>query len=271
MKRIIFVLLYNSGFFVQSRNFRNQKVGDIEWLFNNYNFKLISQGIDEIVLLDISPDNINSDNFLEIINKISSECFIPVTAGGKINSISDADLYIKNGAEKLLINSLFFENLNECKKISQKYGKQCIVASIDITKSLSSNSNKFNLYFNKSKNLSKMKINEWIELVDKNGAGEILIQSIYRDGTGKGLDLEIFDKLSSKVKLPTIALGGVGNELHISDALKSNNIDAVATANLLNFVGATFNSFRHNLIKKNINLVKWDQNIFEEVKNFFND
>lgn len=271
MKRIIFVLLYNNGSFVQSRNFRNQKVGDIEWLFNNYNFKLISQGIDEIVLLDISPDNINSENFLEVINKISSECFIPVTAGGKINSIIDADLYIKNGAEKLLINSLFFENLSECKKISKKYGKQCIVASIDVTKSLSNNNNKFNLYFNKSKNLSKMNINEWIELVDKNGAGEILIQSIYRDGTGKGLDLEIFDKLSSKNKLPTIALGGVGNELHISDALKNKNIDAVATANLLNFVGATFNSFRNNLIKKNINLVKWNQNIFEELKNFFDD
>lgn len=269
MKRIIFTLLYKDGYFTQSRNFRNQNVGDIKWLFKNYNFSNISQGIDEIILLNISSDKNYSSKFLKIISEISKKCFVPIAAGGQINDIATAEDYIKSGAEKLVINSLLFKKPNEYIKISKKFGSQCLIANIDILKSIKNNKNIFNLYSNSSQIKINFDLNKWVNKAKECGAGEILIQSIYRDGTGKGIDTDILKSIKKNLDLPLIIMGGIGNKNHLHQALKYDQIDAVSTANLLNFVGSTFNSFRKELIKTNLPLVQWDEKKFSTLKNYF--
>ena len=104
-KRIIFTLLYSDGYFFQSRNFNIQKVGDIEWLLLNYNFDNISHFIDELIILDISREKKDRDNFLKNANKLIKKCFIPITFGGGISSLNIAKEYLSSGADKILINS----------------------------------------------------------------------------------------------------------------------------------------------------------------------
>ena len=95
MKRVIFTLLYDSGKFVLSRNFRLQKIGDIDWLFENYKFEDISYGLDELLVLDISREKKDFNKFCEIINLISSKCFVPLTAGGNLNDINELKTILK--------------------------------------------------------------------------------------------------------------------------------------------------------------------------------
>ena len=130
MKRLIFSLLYEDGYFVLSRNFNRQKVGDINWLIENYNFETISTGIDELVILDLSKKN-NKMKFIEDVNQISKKIFIPITLGGSINSMNDVHFYLKNGADKILLNNMFFENINLVNNIAQHFGKQFIIGCID--------------------------------------------------------------------------------------------------------------------------------------------
>ena len=101
------------------------------------------------------------------------------------------------------------------------------------------------------------------------GAGEILIQSIYGDGAGKGVDFDILKSIKKNLDLPLILMGGIGNKNHFLESLKYKQIDAVSTANLLNFVGSTFISFRKELLKKNLPLVQWDEKKFQTLKNYF--
>ena len=269
MKRIIFTLLYKDGYFIQSRNFRNQNVGDIKWLFENYNFLNISQGIDEIIILNISPNQNYRLNFLNVISEISKKCFVPIAAGGQINDINVAEEYIKSGAEKVVINSLLFEKPNEYIKISKKFGSQCLIANIDILKNIKNKKNIFNLYSHSSQNKINLDLKQWLKMAKECGAGEILIQSIYRDGTGKGVDFDILKSIKKNLDLPLILMGGIGNKNHFLESLKYKQIDAVSTANLLNFVGSTFISFRKELLKKNLPLVQWDEKKFQTLKNYF--
>ena len=131
-KRIIFTLLYCDGYFVQSRNFNLQKVGDVNWLEKNYNFKKISYFIDELIVLDISRDKKDLDTFLKNLNLISKFCFMPISVGGGINSFDKVKKILSHGADKVVINSNL--NLKLLSEISKNYGHQSIVASIDFKK-----------------------------------------------------------------------------------------------------------------------------------------
>ena len=109
-KRIIFSLIYSDGYFNQSRNFRLQKVGDLNWLENNYGFAKIAYSLDELVIIDATKEKKNIINFGKTIEGIVEDVFIPICAGGGINNISDAELLFKSGADKIIINSAIYEN-----------------------------------------------------------------------------------------------------------------------------------------------------------------
>ena len=121
MKRIIFTLLFSDGYFFLSRNFRLQKVGDIKWLLSNYDLENITNYIDELVIINLSKKE--KFKFLKVISKISKKTFIPITAGGNINNLDDVRKILDSGSDKIIINSLFFENPQICREISSKYGK----------------------------------------------------------------------------------------------------------------------------------------------------
>ena len=130
-KRIIFSLIYSDGYFNQSRNFRLQRVGDEKWLENNYQFSRIAHSLDELILIDATKSKKNILKFSSTISKIVENVFIPICAGGGIRSITDAEILFNSGADKIILNSILFENPNLVLELVEIYGTQSIVASID--------------------------------------------------------------------------------------------------------------------------------------------
>ena len=242
MKRLIFTLLYKDGYFILSRNFRNQNVGKLSWVLKNYNLEEVTNFIDELIIIDISKKK-NKSKFNKTISEISKKTFIPLVVGGGIENLKDVEEVLENGADKILINSLFYKNPSVCKDIAKKYGKQFLVAAIDY-----SFENGFKLFIPKDKIFINMKLEEHLNNVILSGAGEILLQSIDKDRTGNGLDNKILKILKLRT-MPIILMGGVGNYSHIAKGFRFKYCDAVSTANLFNFVANEFEIVRKKLQK----------------------
>ena len=131
-KRIIFTLLYDDGNFMLSRNFRLQKVGNVDWLKKNYNFSHISFFIDELIIFDVSRNERNIDKFCKTLNELTEGCFVPITAGGGIRKLDDAKFLLRSGADKVSINTSLFSDLPLLKDLVKNFGKQCVVGSLDL-------------------------------------------------------------------------------------------------------------------------------------------
>ena len=251
-KRIIFTLLYQDKSFHLSRNFRLQKIGNLDWLKKNYDFSNLTKSVDEIVLLNVSRYKKNYNDFCTTIKKFTKECFIPIAVGGGINNLEIAKKYIGSGADKLVLNTnLFNEKL--ITEISNVFGEQCLVGSLDYTKY----KNKFLFYINNGSEKSGIKIENLFDQISKLPIGELIINSIDRDGTGNGFDFEILKFVPKNFYKPLIFTGGAGNYKHILEALKKKQIHSIATANLLNFVGSGLQETRRQIIDNGVDLAKW--------------
>jgi cyclase len=251
-KRIIFSLIYDNGFFNQSRNFRLQRVGNIKWLEKNYKFQEISFSLDELIVLNASKGEKNMSKFAETLSELVDDVFIPIAAGGGIRSLEDAKLLFENGADKLVVNSILHEDKDLVKKLIQKYGSQSIVANIDYRKV----NGIYKIYINDGiKELDK-DFKEYLKEVQYLEVGEIYLNSIDQDGTGFGYDIEVLD-LFNNFQIPVIIAGGAGNEKHLEKGLLLENVSAVATANLFNFVGDGLPNARNKLYNLGINIAKW--------------
>jgi cyclase len=261
-KRLIFTLLYNDGSFMLSRNFRLQRAGNIEWLRSNYDFKNIAFSIDELIILDVSRNERNLVRFCDYIKAIAEECFIPVAAGGGITSHDHAKTILYSGADKLVINTALFKAPSFVKELVGIYGSQCIIASIDVKKKM----DVFEIYIDNGSNSTRLSCSEYIENIINLGIGEIYLNSMDNDGTGHGYQFDILDKFDSSVTLPLIFAGGAGNWHHLLEGLQHNMIDAVATANLFNFIGKGFPNARKELINKGIGLARWETTFYKELK-----
>ena len=222
------------------------------------------------MILNVSKNDTLQNDFLETIKILSKNCFIPITVGGNINSEKIADQYIKNGADKILINSLIYNDPITVQKISNRYGQANIIAGIDFVKN-KKNQNIINIAINHGSKIIEHNLYEWINIISNLDIGEILLQSIDNDGTGNGLFNNFDDQLISKIYLPIILMGGIGNYQQIIDGFNKNNINAISTANILNFIGDSFNNTRNLLYKNNINLPKWNLDEFENLRNKIND
>jgi len=261
-KRVIFTLLYDDGSFMLSRNFRLQKVGDIQWLKRNYNFSKLSFSIDEIVLLDVSRKNRDVERFLNHVRDISELCFIPISAGGGIRDVKDAHNLINNGADKIVINSLFGDSIETINNIVAELGSQCVIASVDVKKM----KNDFKVFTKNGTLLQSFSLQEWLNKLVEVPVGEVYLNSIDRDGTGQGYQKELIEYIPDEFKLPIIIAGGAGKYQHFMEGLGEKKVDAVATANLFNFIGSSLEDSRVALLKEGFNLAKWDMNISETIK-----
>jgi len=237
-----------------SRNFRLQGIGSIDWLFDNYDFAKVSRGLDELMVLDVSRGDRNSERFANAVQHIAGRCFIPMTVGGGVRSLGIAQLYMRSGADKLLINSAFRDDPALCRSLAAQFGRQCIVAGVDYRRT--PQNARCVMTDNGSKEVS-MSLSKWVNTLQRSGAGEILLQSIDQDGTGTGLDLAVLDELHKSSESPCILMGGVGKASHIIDGLLHPMVDAVATANLLNFIGSAFPDVRRTILAKGIEMAHW--------------
>jgi cyclase len=252
-KRIIFTLIYEDGFFNQSRNFRLQKVGNLTWLERNYKFKDIAFSLDELIVLNASKKDKDIKSFANTLSKLVDDVFIPISAGGGIRSIEDAKLLFDSGADKIVLNTILFTNLDLVKELVSVYGSQSIVASVDYK--IIGNIHK--IYIENGTKELDIDLLEYIKNIQDLDIGEIYLNSIDRDGTGFGYDFKTIEKLSTNIKVPLIIAGGAGNEKHLEQGLNFNFVNAVATANLFNFIGDGLPKVRVGILNKGMNLAQW--------------
>lgn len=254
-KRIIFTLHYADGYFNLSRNFRLQKIGDIDWLLRNYNFLKIAEFIDELIIIDVSKESRNKNEFLQCVAAITSGIFVPVSLGGGVQTLDYAKELFESGADKININSSLMHDPNLITEISKTYGSQAIIGHIDFKRI-------DNDYFVYTKNGTHQycKITrQFMENILKLNFGELLLHSIDKDGTGMNFDFDVLKYLPENNQKPLIFSGGAGNHHHLSEGLSKKNIDAVSTANLLNFVGEGLINARSILLEENkFSLAKWN-------------
>lgn len=227
-RRLIGCLLLRHGWVVQGIRFqRYLPVGTPEIAVEF----LVRWGIDEIVLLDITARDRGTGPDLERIGRLSQGCRVPLTAGGGVRSVSDIGNLIRAGAEKVCINSALRQDRVLLPEGSRKFGAQSIVASIDVQRDGTSQPR---VYTHGGTQPAVLDPAEWARQLESEGAGEILLNSIDRDGTGEGYDLELIRSVASAVKIPVVACGGAGCPEDFPAAAETG-ASGVAAANWFHF------------------------------------
>ena len=194
--------------------------------------KIYSEGgADEICFLDITASNENRDIIYEVVEKTSKKCFVPLTVGGGIKSIEDISKLLNCGADKVSINTAAVQNSEVVKESSQKFGSQCIVVAIDAK----NNGDIWEIYTHGGRNKTGIDAIKFAKKMEESGAGELLVTSMDRDGTQLGYDIDLMSKISSKVNIPVIASGGVGNLDHLVDGIKLGKASAVLAASIFHY------------------------------------
>ena len=189
-------------------------------------------GADEICFLDISASLEKRNTMLNIVRKTAEEVFIPLTVGGGISSIDNIRSLLKAGADKVSINSAAIINQKIVQESSDHFGSQCIVVAVDVKKV---NNNKWEVFTHGGRKATGKNVLNFVQKMEKLGAGEILLTSMDRDGTKKGYDLDLTKKVSNLVNIPVIASGGVGNLEHLHQGFKIGKASAVLAASIFHF------------------------------------
>lgn len=229
-KRIIPCLDVKNGRVVKGVNFVNLiDAGDPVEVAKIYN----QSGADELVFLDITATHEARGTVIDMVRKVAETVFIPFTVGGGINSVEDFRALLKEGADKISINSAAIKNPQLIKDASEKFGSQCVVVAIDAKRRETNDG--WNVYVHGGRIDTGLDAIEWAKKADALGAGEILLTSMDSDGTKAGYDIELTKAISESVSIPVIASGGAGNMEHFKDALTVGKADAALAASLFHF------------------------------------
>ena len=226
--RIIPCLDVKNGRVVKGINFVNLKdAGDPVEQAKIYS----DGGADEICFLDITASNENRETIYEVVKETSKKCFVPLTVGGGVRSVEDINKLLNCGADKVSINTAAVQNSKVVIESSKKFGSQCIVVAIDAKK----RNDSWEIFTHGGRNETGINAIEFSKQMEENGAGELLITSMDRDGTQIGYDIELMRNISSIVNIPIIASGGVGNLEHLVDGIKLGNASAVLAASIFHY------------------------------------
>lgn len=224
-KRIIACLDVDGGSVVKGVEFVNlAAVGDPVEMAERYE----RDGADEIVFLDVSATNAKRATVLDMVSRTAERLFIPLTVGGGMRTVDDVDRALKAGADKIAINSAGVKTPQLFTQCAERFGAQCIVASIDAKRV----GDDWKVYVNGGREATGLGAIEWAERCAALGAGEILVTSIDRDGTRNGYDIQLLARIAAVVSVPVIASGGAGTGAHVADAFR-NGADAALLAGVL--------------------------------------
>ena len=188
-------------------------------------------GADEICFLDITASNENRNTIYNVVKDTSKKCFVPLTVGGGVRSIEDINKLLNCGADKVSINTAAVQNAELVVESSKKFGSQCILVAIDAKQ----NGNKWEIYTHGGRVKTGIDAIEFAKKMEDNGAGELLITSMDRDGTQKGYDIKLISKIESCVNIPIIASGGVGSLEHLLEGIKEGRANAVLAASIFHY------------------------------------
>ena len=245
-KRVIPCLDVKNGRVVKGINFVNLKdAGDPVEQAKIYD----KGGADEICFLDITASNENRKILLDKVSETAKSCFVPLTVGGGVSSIDDIKNLLFAGADKVSINTAAVKNHNFIKESSIRFGSQCIVIAIDAKKIAN---NKWEIFTHGGKNSTGIDAIEYAKIIEKNGAGEILLTSMDKDGTKTGYDLELTRAISSLVSIPVIASGGVGSLDHLYEGFKTGLASAVLAASIFHYGEFSIKDAKSYLSEKGI-------------------
>ena len=229
-KRIIPCLDVNNGRVVKGINFVNLRdAGDPVEIAAAYD----KAGADEVVFLDITASSDNRNTVVDMVRKVAENVFIPFTVGGGIRTVDDFKALLREGADKISINSSAINTPQLISDAADKFGSQCVVVAIDARKR--SDGSGWNLYKNGGRIDTGLDAIEWAIKADKMGAGEILLTSMDCDGTKNGYDIELTRLISENVSVPVIASGGAGTKEHFYEALTEGKADAALAASLFHY------------------------------------
>ena len=251
-KRLIFTLLFKDGAFWLSRNFRLQRVGDVAWLNQNYNFSSIATSIDELIILNVAREDVNRAAFLDAVDRVTEGCFMPLSLGGRISTRDDVEAMLAHGADKVVVNTALSQDAALVRELVAVYGGQCIVASVDYRREADADA----VYIDRGQTRIQAELTRYLDEVEALGVGELYLNSIDQDGTAQGLDLSVLDHVGDR-STPIILAGGAGNARHLHAALDHPAVDAVAATNLLNFVGDGLPKARRDLLAAGVSLASW--------------
>jgi cyclase len=246
-KRIIPCLDIKNGRTVKGVNFVDLKdAGDPVELAKKY----AETGADELVFLDISATEERRATLIDLVRKVAAAINIPFTVGGGISSVSDVDVLLRNGADKISINSSAVKNPDLINEIAAKYGSQCVVVAID-AKQINSD---WIVHLVGGKVPTEWNLFDWAKEVEQRGAGEILFTSMNNDGTKNGFANEALSKLSEIVNIPIIASGGAGTMEHFAETFINGKADAALAASVFHYQEIEIPALKQFLKEKEISI-----------------
>lgn len=210
--------------------------------YNNY--------VDEIIFIDVVASLYGRNNLFDVINKAAQNIFVPITVGGGIRNINDINLALRNGADKVAINTAAIKNPKILVEASRIFGSQCIVLSIEAKKR---ESGIWEALMDNGREKTEISVEDWVVEAEKLGVGEILLTSVDKEGTQSEYDLELIEKVCSKVNIPVIACGGAGSLDSITSLLKNVN-SSVCISSLFHYKKFTPYSLKVLLDKKGFNV-----------------
>ena len=246
-KRIIPCLDVRNGRVVKGVNFEGiQDVADPVELAHFYN----DSGADELVFYDITASHEGRGLFTDVLTKVASEIFIPLTVGGGINTVDDFDRVLKCGADKVSVNSGAINNPELITQAAKKYGDQCVVLSMDIKRV----GNEFHIFKNGGRIDTGIEAIQWAVDGENRGAGELVVNSIDTDGIKKGFDIEMLKAISERVSIPVIASGGAGKKEDFLHLFNENCSDAGLAASIFHRKELSIKDLKEYLIANGVEM-----------------
>lgn len=246
-KRIIPCLDVTGGRVVKGINFVNLKdAGDPVEVAKAYD----KAGADELVFLDITASSDARAIVIDMVRRVAETVFIPFTVGGGIRTVDDFKAILREGADKISINSAAINRPELISEAADKFGSQCVVVAIDAKRRTDSDG--WNVYKNGGRIDVGLDAVEWAVKAEKLGAGEILLTSMDCDGTKAGYDIELTRSISEAVSIPVIASGGAGTKEHFYDALTTGKADAALAASLFHYKELEINDLKNYLKERDV-------------------
>ena len=255
-KRIIPCLDVKDGRVVKGVSFKNLRdAGDPVEVAAVYD----SDGADELCFLDITASHEGRSTMIDIVERTADNIFMPLTVGGGIHTVDDIRALLKAGADKVSINTAAVRKPALVREAAGRFGTQCIVVAIDAKRQPSPLSvhktpeqRSWHVFTHGGRESSGRDVVDWARMAEEYGAGEILLTSMDRDGTGTGYDLDLTAAVSEAVKIPVIASGGVGRLRHLVDGFEKGNADAVLVASLFHYGTHTIQEAKAYLHAKHV-------------------
>ena len=248
-KRIIPCLDVNAGRVVKGVNFVNLRdAGDPVEIAAAYD----EAGADEVVFLDITASSDARNTVVDMVRKVAEKVFIPFTVGGGIRTVEDFKVLLREGADKISVNSAAIMRPELISEAADKFGSQCVVVAIDAKRRADGSG--WNIYKNGGRIDMGMDAVEWAMKADRLGAGEILLTSMDCDGTKAGYDLELTRIIAENVSIPVIASGGAGTKEHFYEALTEGKADAVLAASLFHYKELEIRELKEYLREKGVSV-----------------